>query len=196
MIYSFDKAVFLWIEDHLWCSALDVVFKIITQIGDAGIVWIVLAVVLLFFKKTRKAGATLGAALLIMMLCNDMFLKDIIARPRPYNYAPWAGWFNYPDIVPKLDSFSFPSGHTASSITAATVLLHAFKKKGIPALVLALLISFSRIYVHVHYCTDVLAGAAVGVLYGIVGILLVNFVWKLVEKILAARAEKKKSAAE
>ncbi|HBL40024.1 MAG TPA: hypothetical protein DDY98_00015, partial [Ruminococcaceae bacterium] len=101
--------------------------------------------------------------------------------PRPFHYLPWqeAGVYTYPNIIARPNSFSFPSGHTSSSFAAATVLFCNNKKLGAPALVLAVLIGFSRIYCGVHYCTDVLAGTVVGVAFGIAAFFGVRALLKL-----------------
>ena len=118
------------------------------------------------------------AGLAIASAVNNLALKNIIERPRPYNIDPsvWtnAGYeYIWPGLIDKSSSWSFPSGHTSSSIGAGFALLLACCKDkklalGIPAFILSLLIGFSRIYVHVHYPSDVVAGAVVGLLGGLV----------------------------
>ncbi len=167
-IYRFDLSVFNRVF-ALHSPFLNFLMKIITQLGDAGLIWIVAAVVLLLFRRTRKLGVFVAGALLVQVLCNELILKYVFERPRPFSYLPWqeAGLYTYPDIIGRPDGFSFPSGHTSSSFASATVLFCSSKKLGVPALVLAALIGFSRVYCGVHYCTDVLAGIVVGVLFGI-----------------------------
>lgn len=181
-ILNFDFAVFTWIENHLWCKFLDFVMTFITHLGDGGIIWIILAVTLLFFKGYRKFGIMIGAGLIISLIVNDNILKPFFERPRPFNLEDWAGIFNYPNLISKPESLSFPSGHTTSSFAAAIPLLFQ-KNKGIkiPALILAFLIAFSRIYVHVHYCTDVLAGIVAGTIYGLLAVLIVSGIYKFIE---------------
>ena len=134
---------------------LDKILAFITSLGNAGIIWIVLAVVLLILPKTRKAGIIVAAALLMDLILCNLILKNLVARVR-------------------LD-FSFPSGHTAASFAAMTALFLAkMKKAWIAALVLAVLIAFSRLYFYVHYPTDVLGGAIVGILSGIIGYAIVE----------------------
>lgn len=186
-ILDFDWAVFQFVEKYLWCPFLDVLMPLITHSGDMGLVWIVLAVILLFFKKYRKFGVMMITGLLISLLINDNILKPLISRPRPFDLEAWKGMFNYPELIPHPDSLSFPSGHTSSSFAAAVVLIFTGKKRiYIPPLILAFLIAFSRIYVHVHYCTDVLAGMVVGALYALLAFLIVaKFVPFIQEKIKA-----------
>ena len=177
-IVNFDVAVYQFV-DSIMNPVLDTIFTLITHLGDTpGIIWWVLAVILFIPKKTRKLGVLLIAGLAIASAVNNLALKNIIERPRPYNIDPsvWtnAGYeYIWPGLIDKSSSWSFPSGHTSSSIGAGlALLLGCCKDKklalGIPAFILSLLIGFSRIYVHVHYPSDVVAGAVVGLLGGLV----------------------------
>ena len=177
-LLNFDMKIFEFVERYIWNPVLDPVMTAITHLGDVGLIWILIAVVLLFFKKTRKCGVAMGLALLLSLVINDMVIKVLVARPRPFRpELPlwWKERFIYPNLVPKPHDYSFPSGHTSSSFAAATVLLLSLKKRfGVPALILAVLIAFSRIYLHVHYCTDVLAGMVVGILLGLIAKALID----------------------
>ncbi len=173
-ILNFDWAVFGFFE-KLWNPVLNVIMSLITYLGDSGIVWIVLTLCLLIPQKTRKLGVYMALSLAIGSLINDVILKEIIQRPRPFNYTGWPETFNFPNFVGKPSSWSFPSGHTASSFAAAfPLLLKAKKKFGIPAFVLAFLIGLSRIYVHVHYPTDVLAGMVVGMVSAVICVVVTD----------------------
>ncbi len=179
-----DKAVFQWVErifDLGISSVITPIMKFVTTLGDDGIIWIALAVVLMIFKKTRKVGFVMGGALICMLLCNNIVLKNLFARPRPFNLPEWQDWFVFPEIVHRPSSFSFPSGHTSSAFAAATALAYS-KKWGaiIPVYLFAALMGFTRIYVHVHYFTDVLFGALFGIVYGIIAIVICRFVIKLI----------------
>lgn len=149
---------------------LDKILAFITSLGNAGIIWIVLAVVLLILPKTRKTGIIVATALLAdLVLCN-LILKNLVARVRPYDVNTAIAI-----LIKKPLDFSFPSGHTAASFAAMTALFLAkMKKAWIAALVLAVLIAFSRLYFYVHYPTDVLGGAVVGILSGIIGYAIVE----------------------
>ena len=149
---------------------LDKILAFITSLGNAGIIWIVLAVVLLILPKMRKTGIIVAAALLMdLVLCN-LILKNLVARVRPYDVNTAIAI-----LIKKPLDFSFPSGHTAASFAAMTALFLAkMKKAWIAALVLAVLIAFSRLYFYVHYPTDVLGGAVVGILSGIIGYAVVE----------------------
>lgn len=149
---------------------LDKILAFITSLGNAGIIWIVLAVVLLILPKTRKTGIIVAAALLMDLILCNLILKNLVARVRPYDVNTAIAI-----LIKKPLDFSFPSGHTAASFAAMTALFLAkMKKAWIAALVLAVLIAFSRLYFYVHYPTDVLGGAVVGILSGIIGYAIVE----------------------
>lgn len=183
-IVGIDVAVYQFV-DSIMNPVLDAIMTFITHLGDTpGIVWWVLAVILLIPKKTRKLGVLVIGGLAVASLINNVALKNIIERPRPYNIDPsvWtnAGYeYIWPGLIEKSSSWSFPSGHTSSSIGAGfALLLGCLNNKkhlaiGIPAFILSLLIGFSRIYVHVHYPTDVIVGAVVGLIGGLLGYLLI-----------------------
>ncbi len=174
-ILNFDWSVFQFVEIYLWSPMLNIIMPFITRLGDAGLIWIVIAVILLFFKKYRKFGIMMVIGLLLSLIINDNILKPLIGRPRPFNYNDWPITFDYPDLITRPHDFSFPSGHTSSSFAAAVVLIFTRKKQFyIPALVLAFLIAFSRIYVHVHYTTDVLAGMIGGTLFALLAVFIAN----------------------
>lgn len=149
---------------------LDKILAFITSLGNAGIIWIVLAIVLLILPKTRKTGIIVAAALLMDLILCNLILKNLVARVRPYDVNTAIAI-----LIKKPLDFSFPSGHTAASFAAMTALFLAkMKKAWIAALILAVLIAFSRLYFYVHYPTDVLGGAVVGILSGIIGYAIVE----------------------
>ncbi len=159
---SFDFPILDWIAANLQCAFLDAVMPVITLLGDAGIFWIAVAAVLLFFPKTRKIGLTMGAALLIGLLVCNVTMKPLFARVRPYDLKAEMGQ-TVTLLIEAQHDFSFPSGHTLASFEAATAITVYNKKWGIAALVLATLIAFSRLYLYVHYVTDVLFSVAAGI---------------------------------
>ena len=161
---NFDLPILDWIAANLWNPVLDVLMPLITLLGDAGIFWIAIAVVLLCTKKYRKVGLGMGIALVICLLVCNVTLKPLVMRPRPYDYQADVFHKIIPLLVEKQHDFSFPSGHTIASFEAAVVIALNNKKWGIAAVVLAVLIAFSRLYLYLHYPTDVLAGALTGVL--------------------------------
>ena len=151
---------------------LDKAMCAITKLGDGGLLWIVLCIVLLCFRKTRKAGVCMAIALALGALVANVTLKPLVARVRPY-----AVQTDVSLLIPPPQDASFPSGHTTSSFAAATALFLHHKKFGAAALGLAGLIGLSRLYLYVHYPTDVLAGALIGVLAAICARALLRRVW-------------------
>lgn len=170
----FDLPILDWIAETLHCNFLDFLMPLITVLGNAGIFWIVVAVVLLLIPKYRKIGLGMGAALIIGLLVCNITLKPLIARPRPYDYQLTHFGKTIQLLIARPHDFSFPSGHTLASFEGATVLLIGNKKMGIPAMVLACLIAFSRMYLYVHYPTDVLVSVVLGVAFGFLGNWLVK----------------------
>ncbi|MBQ8359423.1 MAG: phosphatase PAP2 family protein [Oscillospiraceae bacterium] len=171
---NFDLPILEWIAENLYCGFLDAVMPIITLLGDAGIFWIAVAVVLLFFPKYRKIGLSMGAALIMGLLVCNVTLKPLIARPRPYDYQLEHFGKAVELLIATPHDFSFPSGHTLASFEAATVLLIRNRKMGIPAMILACLIAFSRMYLYVHYPTDVLFSVVLGIGFAFLGTYLVD----------------------
>ena len=178
----FDLPILNWIAANLWCPFLDAVMPVITLLGDAGIFWIAIAVVLLFFPKTRKMGLGMGAALLMGLVICNLMLKPMIARIRPYDYQLDHFGVTIKLLIDAQHDFSFPSGHTIASFEAATVILLHNKKFGIPAMILACLIAFSRLYLYVHYPTDVIASVILGIGLAFLGKFLVQKGYDLYEK--------------
>jgi undecaprenyl-diphosphatase len=140
---------------------LDTLIPILSAFGNDGIGWIIVAVVLTCIPKYRKAGLTMGLALIFCLLIGNMTLKPLIARPRPYSYFP-----EMTLLIAPLSDFSFPSGHTFASFASATALYLHHKKLGIAAYILAAVIAFTRLYLYVHFPSDVLAGLLLGIVSG------------------------------
>lgn len=148
----------------------DALMCFITSLGNVGAIWIVLAVVLIAIPKTRKSGIIVAAALIIdAVLCSGI-LKNVFCRIRPFDVNT-----AIQVLIIKPRDFSFPSGHTSASFAAATALYLAKERKlFILTLVLACLIAFSRMYLYVHYPTDILGGALLGILCGYLGCRIVQ----------------------
>lgn len=163
-ITAIDLSVLDWIQAHLQSEAADRFFSQITHLADGGAIWIALAVLFLFLPKTRPLGLALALALLLdLVLCN-LLLKPLIARTRPFVLQPWVVL-----LIPSPEDFSFPSGHTAASFAAAFALLFSRSRHWLWAMPLAAIIAFSRLYLYVHYPTDILGGILVGLAAGWLG---------------------------
>lgn len=186
MAEGFDLPILEWIAENIHCAFLDTVMPLITMLGDAGIFWIALSVLFLLFPKYRKVGLGMGAALLMGVLVCNVTMKPLFARIRPYDYQLEHFGRTIQLLVATPHDFSFPSGHTLASFEAATVLLINNRKLGIPAMILAVLIAFSRLYLYVHYPTDVIFSVFMGIGFAFLG----NF---LVKKGFAAYEAKKNS---
>ena len=166
---SFDLPILDWIQANLQNGFMDFIMPIITLFGDGGVFWIACAVILLFFPRQRKAGLTMGLALVMGLVICNIILKPLVGRPRPVALIAELGLqTNIPAQVIMMRDFSFPSGHTIASFEASVSLLMYNKKLGIPALILAILISFSRLYLYVHYPSDVLTSIVLGTAFALI----------------------------
>ena len=170
-ITQIDHSILLFIQENLRFDGLTDALISITHLGDHGKIWIGLCLILLLFKRTRKAGVCGLIALLINLLITNVTLKPMVARIRPYEQFE-----DLIRLIGRQKDFSFPSGHTSSSFAAAwsvflmdrpvkKVLDKAEKASGlgVASVILAVAIAYSRLYVGVHFPTDVLAGAAIGI---------------------------------
>ena len=190
--HSFD-AFFYDIVHSLHQTAADSILTPIATVasflGDNGYIWIALALILLLFKKTRKIGVIVAGALVLDVIVVNGLLKVFIDRPRPWEMGDFE-FITREYVQERLVSIpgdsSFPSGHTASSFAAAFALLPALPKKKkvwfIPAIVLACIIAASRIYVCVHYPSDVFAGIIIGTVIGIVAYFIAKAIINWLEK--------------
>lgn len=143
------------------CPLLDLLMPRITALGNSGAVWIVAAGGLLCTRKYRRQGVLLLAGLAAGVLVGNVFLKHFVARARPCWLDPSVAL-----LVPMPQDYSFPSGHTLSSFVGATILTLTDRRFGYAAIPLAVLIAFSRLYLYVHFPSDVLAGGALGICIG------------------------------
>ncbi len=161
-ITNMDFQILDLIHNHLSCSFLDWLMPKITFLGNIGFIWIAAAILMLGIKKYRKTGITLSIGLLGGVITGNLILKNLVTRERPC-------WINnsIQMLVAVPQDYSFPSGHTLSSFVAAVVIMHADKKLGITAYIIASLIAFSRLYLYVHFPTDVIAGILLGTIIGI-----------------------------
>ena len=169
-LLNLDGGFLLFLQESVRNPILDNIMIFITSLGNGGMIWIAATIALLIPKKTRKAGVVSAVALLGSLIINNNIVKNIVQRPRPF-----VTFTDLQIIIPTPSEFSFPSGHTSSSFAAAAVFYrHLPKKLGIPSVILAGLIGFSRLYVGVHYPTDVIAGVLMGILLSYLAEFLVN----------------------
>ena len=158
-----EAEILLWIQDYVRTPVLDSLMRGITHLGDFGIFWILMALVLVLYPDTRRAGNVVIAGMLASFILNNLFLKNLVARTRPYEVIDGLTL-----LVDKASDLSFPSGHSATSFVAAVIILRLLPRRyGVSAMVLAAFIAFSRLYVGIHYPTDVLAGTVSGILIGL-----------------------------
>ena len=178
-LLNLDGGFLLFLQDSVRNPLLNRIMIFITSLGNGGMIWIAATLLLLIPKKTRKVGIMSGAALLLSLLINNNLIKNIVQRPRPF-----VTFTDLQIIIPTPSEFSFPSGHTSSSFAAAAVFYrHLPKRLGIPSVVLAGLIGFSRLYVGVHYPTDVIAGVVMGILLSYLAEFMINLFLKKLKKI-------------
>ena len=177
-IQNIDEAVLVWIAEHLRCAVLDPVMKLYTQLGNAGLLFIGAALVLLCFKQTRRAGASALCAMLLGLIVVNLTIKPLVSRARP-----WLVIEGFVNLVPGHDPNSFPSGHTNAAFAFAVSLCAVLPQRRAKAAALcaAALMGCSRLYVGVHFPSDVLAGAAIGTLCGLAGAWIVKQAWDRIQ---------------
>lgn len=178
---SLDWSILHWIQNTLVCPALDFLMPKITALGNDGAIWLAAAGGMLCTKKYRKQGVLLLGGLAAGVLVGNVFLKNVIARPRPC-------WLeSVPLLIANPADYSFPSGHTLSSVIGATILMRTDRRFGWAAIPLAALIAFSRLYLYVHFPSDILGAAALGVAIG-----ELTFRWggRVLEKAATLRRER------
>lgn len=172
-IQSLDYQILSFIAESVRSDFLTPIMLFITRLGDGGIVWLILAAICLVKKKTRPCGAAMLLSLVIGLLIGNLTIKPLVARPRPF--------LTYPELTNLVaqGGYSFPSAHAMSSFAAATVFYLFFRKNGhtaygIPVLILAALIALSRLYVCVHYPSDVLCGTLLGIVIAVISVWLIK----------------------
>ena len=160
-----DGQILLWIQETLRTHWLTPIMQAVTFLGEAGWFWIALAAVLCCFRPTRRGAIAAAIGLLLSLLVNNLILKPLVHRTRPYEVL--GGLVN---LAPPPADASFPSGHAGASFAASTAMFPHLKRRwGVCLMVLAVLIALSRLYLGVHFPTDVAAGALIGVVLGMVG---------------------------
>ena len=165
MIINFDFTVLNFIQEHLRNGVMDWLANMLSYMGHAGLVWIAICIILLFFKRTRAAGLIALLAMGLGYLLGDMVIKPLVQRPRPFMTEDARNLFlNAELFVHRPSGFSFPSGHSCAATAFLTVMFTKNKAIGWIFLLPVLLMLFSRCYGYVHFPTDVLCGALLGLL--------------------------------
>ena len=161
ILQNLDWSILHWIHSALSCGVLDFLMPKISALGDVGAIWLLAAALMLFSKKYRRYGIMLFFGIAAGYVVGNLCLKPLFARPRPC-------WLDSSVklMIPMEMDYSFPSGHTLASAIGATILTLANRKFAYAAIPLAALIAFSRLYLYVHFPSDVLGGALLGVLIG------------------------------
>lgn len=166
---NWEAEVLFWIRDNLTCGFMDWLMSTVSLLCTADIIWFVLAAVLIYRKDTRKVGVTLLLALIISIIICNGILKPTVERIRPYDE------FGVSLIVPASSEFSFPSGHTTGVTVVTAVLLKHFRKWGYLMSIFAVMVMFSRMYLFMHYPTDILGGIAVGIVSVILAHVIMSY---------------------
>lgn len=165
----FDFEILYYIQEHIVNPTLDKAMMFASALGDYGFIWLVIAIALMLFKKTRTCGILIMCSLAFCFITGEIITKNLVCRVRPCYQDMTINM-----LVDRPNSYSFPSGHSSSSFTAASTLFYYNRKIGALALLLAGFIAFSRMYLFVHFPTDVFAG----ILWGIVGSVIVLVIYK------------------
>lgn len=170
---GFEVEVLHKLHDALSCKFMDKAMTVISLLGDKGLFFIAFSLMLICIPKTRKMGISCGGALLMGLIIANIILKPLCGRVRPFVFD---GEIEL--IIKRLEDFSFPSGHTLAAFEVAVPMMYYDKRFGIPFLVLAFLMMLSRMYLFMHYPTDVLAGALLGTALGLLSVFTVKKVYR------------------
>ena len=179
MALEFD--ILYWFQG-LHDPVLDKIVVFITAMGNAGIFWVVATLLMLLLCKDKKAGITSALALVLSVLIGNLILKNLVARDRPCWIDP-----SVEMLIKIPKDFSFPSGHSSGSFAGAVAIVQYYRKPGIAAIVLAACIAISRLYLFVHFPTDVLVGTLLGITEAIVAGMIVRKYYRGPGAILSVR---------
>ena len=168
MIDYLDETILQWFQ-QIHNDALTKIFMIITKLGEAGIIWIIFGFLMLFALKEKKYGCMVLFSLLLCLIFGNGILKNLIARPRPCHMI-----HDIQMLIAIPKDYSFPSGHTFSSVAASICIWHWNRKYGILAWILAVVMMASRLYFYVHYPTDIFAGILLGTILAMISIYCVE----------------------
>jgi len=166
---QFEFTLLNWIVQTFKHEYLDAIMPKISFLGDKGWIWIALGLLFMFRKSTRRIGTTVLLALLFSLIVANIVLKPLVARTRPFDINT-----TYQLLIDPPGDYSFPSGHAQAAFAAASVISHNMRFLGGAAMLLAAAISFSRLYLYLHFTCDVLAGAIIGYILGSIADTLVT----------------------
>mgnify|MGYP003400856734 CR=1 FL=1 len=171
---EFEYSILYWFQG-LHNPVLDKIAIIITSLGNAGIFWIILTVFMLIICKDKKPAWASGIALIISLLIVNILLKNLVARSRPC----WdeSALRNVKMLVNIPKDYSFPSGHSSASFAASVAIVQYRRKLGISLIILASIIALSRLYLFVHWPTDVLCGVVIGIFSGLISGVIIRYVY-------------------
>ncbi len=161
LIEKLDFFITLAFSELVNAEFLDVFMVFVTRLADSGAIWILLGAVLLCFKKTRKCGFVMLLSLLCAFVISEFTIKPIFGRLRPFEAID-----NLRLIIPPPSGASFPSSHATTSFAAALVMYRFNKTYGVYALIFAFFVAISRVYLCVHFFSDVLIGSLLGYAIG------------------------------
>ncbi|WP_297520712.1 phosphatase PAP2 family protein [uncultured Clostridium sp.] len=161
LIQNFDASSMYAIQE-LHNPILNFIMIFFTKIGDLGAIWLLIGFIFFFFKKLRKVGILIYLSQLLNIIVITI-LKDLIQRPRPFLTLT-----NLHPLISLPTSYSFPSGHASSAFAGALIIAYMLKKWAIPAYITAILIAFSRVYVGVHYPSDIIIGSILGTISSVI----------------------------
>lgn len=183
MLDTWELSLLDAIQTHCRSAWGDVVMPAVSSLGNNGLIWLGLTAILLLHPKTRKIGRSMAVALVLDVICCNFILKPLIGRVRPCDLNSAVTL-----LVPHPTDASFPSGHTAASFAAVAALRSSGSRLWVPALVLAVAIGFSRLYLYVHFPSDVLGGAFLGIVLGTLGAWLNQKFWPALDQRLHRQA--------
>lgn len=172
-IQNLDFTILNFIYENIRNDFLNYPMIFISTLGNAGFIFIVSILILLFNKKTRKIGITLGISLVIGVVIVNLIMKPSIARVRPYEINQ-----SIELLTSKMNDYSFPSGHTLAAFEFATAIFLYNKKWGYVSFIFAILMGFSRLYLYVHFPSDVICGAILGIIFSIISYYITKYIYK------------------
>ena len=203
---NWDAGLLIYIQEHLRSDLLTPFMTFITHTGDSGFIWIIVCILLVIIPRTRRIGIIAGSSIALVALITNVFIKNIVARTRPYEAVE--GLVN---LIEKQKDYSFPSGHTGASFAVAGALIIiailglpivaesgrlsktkmtlAYNLCAVTALIYALIIAYSRLYVGVHYPTDVLGGLILGIVTSIAAYFIYRIAIKKISERKAVKTE-------